>query len=109
MLRDQLRGLARQWSLNDEETFRLLTVATELVTNVIEHARSPYRVTVRLTGSVLRVLVTDHSDAAPQLRPHGSDPVGRYGLRLVDELAAQWGWTLHRRGKTVWASIAHAH
>jgi anti-sigma regulatory factor (Ser/Thr protein kinase) len=107
--RRQLDGLTARWALTEDETFRLMTVVTELVSNAIDHARTPCRVTVRLAGSVLRVLVTDHSDAPPRLQPRDPRTSSGKGLQLIDALAAQWGWTANRRGKTVWASIAHAH
>ncbi len=109
VLRRQLQGLAARWALTEDETFRLLMVVNELVSNVIDHARTPFRVTVRLTGTVLRVLVTDHCAAAPQLQTHDQAVPAGHGLHLVDDLAAQWGWTGHRRGKTVWASITHRY
>jgi anti-sigma regulatory factor (Ser/Thr protein kinase) len=105
-LRRQLRGVASSWALTEDVAFRLVTVVNELVTNVVEHARTPCRVTVRHAGSVLRVLVTDYSDSPPQLHPHDSGASRGKGLQLIDGLAARWGWTPHRVGKTVWASIA---
>lgn len=108
VLRRRLQGLATRWGLSEDETFTLLTVVNELVANVVDHARTPCRVTVRRAGSVLRVLVTDYSDVPPRLQPQDVRAARGRGLQLIDSLAAQWGWTAHRRGKTVWASIAHA-
>lgn len=108
VLRRQLESLARRWGLTEDETFRLLIVVNELVSNVIDHARTSCRVTVRLAESGLRVLVTDYSQAPPQLAARDLQTIRGHGLHLIDGLAAQWGWATHAQGKTVWASIAHA-
>jgi anti-sigma regulatory factor (Ser/Thr protein kinase) len=116
-LRHQLEDVATGWELDEDETFRLLMVVNELVTNVVQHACTRYRVTVRLLGSALRVLVTDYSttglkprSAEPRSDQPREDPDGglHNGLRIVDALTAQWGWARNRAGKTVWASISHA-
>jgi two-component sensor histidine kinase len=99
-------------------------VLTELVTNAVEHARTPLTVTVGLlltsanagagdeNGSggaralVLRIEVTDGSTLPP--RPHPLNPRaarGR-GLQMVEALTTGWGHTLTATGKTVWAELA---
>jgi anti-sigma regulatory factor (Ser/Thr protein kinase) len=80
-------------------------VVSELATNAVIHAHSPFMVEVRPRGTGVRLSVRDHSRTEPTLRDH--DPLagsGR-GLRLIDMLAANWGVELADDGKTVWAEL----
>lgn len=73
------------------ETAALLT--SELATNVVLHARTPYAVVLTRTLGGARVDVLDRSDAAPVLRAHDlAAPTGR-GLAIVACMASQWGAT----------------
>jgi anti-sigma regulatory factor (Ser/Thr protein kinase) len=68
-------------------------LTSELATNVVIHARTPFAVVVARTRSGARVDVLDGSRTDPVLRDHDlSAPTGR-GLALVAELAADWGAT----------------
>lgn len=81
-------------------------VASELVTNAIEHAGT--MVTVRFTRRerYIHVAVRDGSAAEPVIAEEvGAGDRGR-GLKLVDSVAAHWGWLPSRDGKVVWATLA---
>jgi len=79
---------------------------SELVTNAIEHARTPLVLLVAFTGTTVRIEVSDSSPVAPQLQPFDSGaPRGR-GLQFVDALARAWSWRTDENGKTVWAEMA---
>jgi anti-sigma regulatory factor (Ser/Thr protein kinase) len=87
------------------ENIRL--VASELATNAMMHAQTPFIVTLsRVDGSVL-LAIRDYSTsvpvrAVPQLMGGG----GR-GLGIVELLSHEWGTSTDRRGsKSVWASFA---
>ena len=84
-----------------------LLVVEELVANVVDHARTDFRLTVELSEPVLRLAVRDTSPHVPRLRPHTVRAVRGRGLQLVAALSAQWGWEQHDDGKTVWA-LLHA-
>lgn len=81
-------------------------VVSELVANVVLHARTACAVRIVEVGSRLRVEVTDHSDRMPG--PVGNDPMagsGR-GLRMVERLTAASGSEAHPDGgKLIWAEI----
>ncbi|SRR5216683_807068 len=67
----------------------------ELVTNSVLHAADAARVTVTVSvyGSVVHVEVTDDGIAGvPHWRDIGDDSEGGRGFRLVNELAARWGF-----------------
>ena len=85
------------------ETAMLLT--SELVTNVIVHARTPMRLDLDLDGSAVRVAVVDEVPRTPALRrEHEARLTGR-GMNLVETLATQWGVEPIPPGKKVWFEL----
>jgi anti-sigma regulatory factor (Ser/Thr protein kinase) len=77
-------------------------VASELATNAIRHAGTPYRVAVK-TNDVIRIEVSDESPQPPAL---ASAPDRAWGLRIVDKLSAAWGTSpFNGYWKVVWAEI----
>jgi anti-sigma regulatory factor (Ser/Thr protein kinase) len=93
---DALRDLPGDVS----EVAVLLT--SELVTNVIVHARTPLRVEVDVEPPTLRVSVADDAVRTPTLRrTHDARLTGR-GINLVASLADEWGVDPTPPGKTVW-------
>jgi anti-sigma regulatory factor (Ser/Thr protein kinase) len=80
-----------------------LLVASELATNAVRHARTPYDVRV-CVGQCVSIEVTDTGPGTAVLRPAPDGDGGR-GLHLVSALAMAWG-VEHRSGaKTVWAEV----
>ena len=80
-------------------------LVTELATNSVVHARSPFSVSARRHGSGIRLSVHDASRSQPTVRePRGLASCGR-GLQLVAAIAAQWGVDQTDDGKTVWAEL----
>lgn len=81
-------------------------VATELVTNAVEHAVPPHRVRVTTTASGrVRIAVTDgdpHSEPTKGVSRWGRHR-GR-GLVVVDGVA-RWGVRRGRTTKTIWAVL----
>jgi anti-sigma regulatory factor (Ser/Thr protein kinase) len=79
-------------------------MVSELATNSVRHARTPYRVAVLRRGDAVRVEVSDHGSGRALLREPGPrEPHGR-GMRIVARLAEAWGVELHPNapGKTTW-------
>jgi hypothetical protein len=73
------------------ELAALLT--SELATNVVLHAHTPYAVVLTRTLGGARIDVLDKSDDAPALQGHDiAAPTGR-GLAIVACMASQWGAT----------------
>ena len=108
LLRREVTTTATEWALTQDHADRLVLVINELVSNVVQHAATSCRVTVRQLGSMVRVLVTDRSCAPPVLQPPGPEAEHGRGLQIVDSLCHRWGWTPHRTGKTVWATVERA-
>ncbi|WP_055697937.1 SpoIIE family protein phosphatase [Streptomyces silaceus] len=103
--RELVREQLRAWSLEAlGDTAELLV--SELVTNVVRHARSG-RVDLRLVRSgTLLCEVEDDDQTLPTLLSAGpGDEFGR-GLRVVSTLAKEWGTSRTGAGKTVWFELA---
>jgi anti-sigma regulatory factor (Ser/Thr protein kinase) len=79
-------------------------VVSELASNAVVHARSPFSVEIRPQGAAVLISVQDASHARPTVRDSGMAASGR-GLRLVDAIATNWGVEIAREGKIVWAEL----
>jgi anti-sigma regulatory factor (Ser/Thr protein kinase) len=107
-------GRARRWSVayahdsgftQVSDTLSLLV--SELVSNVVLHARTPCVLQIDRLGSRLRVEVRDGSDRMPGASAR-SDPLAQSGrgMVLVESLSAGHGVTaLPEGGKTVWFEL----
>jgi hypothetical protein len=95
----------RDWEL-DRLALEAQMVATELVINAIEHARTECTLTFSHSRGLLHVAVRDWSPISEEARQRFTEPgrPGR-GLVLVNGLARHWGVTRHADGKTVWAVL----
>jgi CheY-like chemotaxis protein/anti-sigma regulatory factor (Ser/Thr protein kinase) len=78
-------------------------LVSELATNAVTHACTPFDVSVHQTGDGVRVEVSDGS----LVQPAASEPSapGGFGLSIVDTLADSWGFTPSGRGKVVWFEL----
>ncbi|WP_234357069.1 SpoIIE family protein phosphatase [Streptomyces sp. NBRC 110028] len=96
-VRDQLGA----WQL-DELAVTTELLVSELVGNVVRHAKGPVR--LRLLRS--RSLICEVSDASPTMprirRASYTDEGGR-GLQLVSALSHRWGTRFTPTGKCIWA------
>jgi hypothetical protein len=80
-------------------------VGSELATNAILHAETPYRVAMD-TNDVIRIEVSDES---PELPAVTSPPHRGWGLQIVDKLSAAWGASpFNGCRKAVWAELARS-
>ncbi|MCI4062516.1 ATP-binding protein [Micromonospora sp. R77] len=79
---------------------------TEMVNNVVAHARTPMTVRVAPGDHCLHLAVRDHSRRHPAFA--GVAPVnsaGGRGLLLIDTVARRWGSTPLPDGKVVWCVL----
>jgi hypothetical protein len=81
-------------------------VVTEMVNNVVAHARTAMTVRLALRAGSLTVAVHDHSQNVPRFTgaPAPTSYGGR-GLLLIDSVARRWGNLLLDDGKVVWAIL----
>jgi anti-sigma regulatory factor (Ser/Thr protein kinase) len=84
-------------------------VASELVTNAIEHAGAltfGLEVMHMADSGAVAVIVTDPSSHPPVKRDLSEDTEHGRGLNLVEALSASWGWRPQNPGKAVYAILA---
>lgn len=99
-----LRGLLDEWQVVDLE-FAGAQGLSELATNAVIHARTPYTIVVTRDRDVVRVAVHDLSAVNPRRRAYGVDATTGRGLRLVATLASSWGIDSETGGKVVWFEV----
>ena len=80
-------------------------VVSELATNAVIHAGTPFSVSVGCDGSAIRISVQDWSSMLPIMRDGAPAAVSGRGLRLVAAVARDWGVEPGPDGKTVWAEL----
>lgn len=80
-------------------------VVSELATNAVIHAGTPFAVSVRHTGSAVRISVRDWSPTPPVMRNGGPASLTGRGLRLVARVAEAWGVDDDPDGKITWAEL----
>lgn len=95
--------LGRWGNSSSAETAALLV--SELVTNAVLHAKDPLQVSLRMSGTTIRVEVSDGASERPALRPLDPTSPGGRGLVLVDRLANSWGVEDRAPGKVVWFEL----
>jgi anti-sigma regulatory factor (Ser/Thr protein kinase) len=85
----------------------VLLLASELITNAVRHAATPFEITVDVNDGGVRVAVIDGDvDHPPLVRHPGPEETNGRGLLLVDQLAEVWGSSRLPRGKAVWFTLA---
>jgi anti-sigma regulatory factor (Ser/Thr protein kinase) len=82
-------------------------VLSELVTNAVEHGETgTVHVTLLVGPSSLRIEVADSSGNEPRLAERAPLAHDGRGLRIVDGVAANWGWSFPDVDhKVVWAAL----
>lgn len=84
-------------------------IVTELVANVIMHARTDMSLAVHRARAGVRVTVTDTSHILPRWTDPSPTATAGRGLLLVARLSSRWGFEqLPGGGKCVWAEIDEA-
>lgn len=84
----------------------MVLVASELVTNALQHASGPIVMVLQQRDETVLVEVADVSSALPVPRSESADDESGRGLALVEALSDDWGYRRrgNRRGKWVWCS-----
>jgi anti-sigma regulatory factor (Ser/Thr protein kinase) len=81
-------------------------VVSELATNAVTHARTPFIVTVSGVEGEVLLAVQDGCTSAPALSASGVLAMGGRGLLLVELLSEDWGTRTDGEAlKSVWASF----
>jgi anti-sigma regulatory factor (Ser/Thr protein kinase) len=95
-----------EWGHAQELSDSVALVVTELATNAVTHAQSPFSVLARSDQQVIRISVRDASSVTPELRHIGPAEGHGMGLQMVDALSSTWGVEVTAGGKAVWAQLA---
>ena len=85
---------------------RLVLIADELTSNALRHGGTPVATALSRLGDHWLIAVSDTSTEIPPAPAVGRDPgLGGFGLYIVADLAARYGWCVTRGTKTVWAVV----
>jgi anti-sigma regulatory factor (Ser/Thr protein kinase) len=81
-------------------------VVSELATNAVNHAATPFVVTLSMAGGAVRLVVPDESPTVPVRSAMGVMDINGRGLAIVEEWSHAWGVQTDVHGcKSVWASF----
>lgn len=89
----------------EEMEFEAAQLVSELATNSVIHAGTPFDVQLDHDGRLLRIAVSDASPRGPVAKSHSAQATTGRGLKLVATLADQWGTEARPDGKTVWCTL----
>lgn len=100
------REVLASWQAHTLQGDAVLTVS-ELATNAVLHAKTPFTLALALEVEVLRIAVTDGSAAPlPTRDPLAVESPSGRGLAIVAALSATWGSnSTDANGKTVWCEL----
>ncbi|MEV0389393.1 SpoIIE family protein phosphatase [Nonomuraea sp. NPDC050643] len=98
--REHVREQLGRWHLEDLVMTTEL-VASELVGNVVRHAKGPLRLRL-LRSRTLVCEVSDGSQTTPRIRRAAETDEGGRGLQLVAALSQRWGTRFTADGKCIW-------
>jgi anti-sigma regulatory factor (Ser/Thr protein kinase) len=101
--RQLVQAATRGCTTEVAEDAALLT--SELVSNAVRHARTPFEVLVDRGNGHLRVTVVDESPEPPLVQQPAPDDIGGRGLVLVSRMSHRWGFESRGDGKAVWFEL----
>lgn len=80
-------------------------VTSELATNAVRHAASPFRAAVDRSRSGVRISITDVEPGRISAGAATHADLNGRGVAIVDALASRWGCDPAPDGKVVWAEL----
>ena len=103
-----VRKVLGSWGFDEAiDTATLLT--SELATNALLHARTPYAVVVSHDGDLVRVEVLDGTTVPPRQRANSVTAATGRGVAMVARVASSWGETPPERlqgfAKGIWFAV----
>ena len=107
LAREATRDALSTWHVAHLEETALLLVS-ELVTNVVRHARAralAMALCLEPEGASLLIEVYDADPHEPRPRTPGAFDEGGFGFVLIEALAGKWGVRQTETGKAVWVEL----
>lgn len=105
--RSFVSAVLREWGEHAAADDGVL-VTSELATNAVKHALSPFVVSLQRDDEGVRLSVEDAGSAPPAVGVAASGDQGGRGVGIVEHVARQWGWDPLPDGKVVWARLRTA-
>jgi anti-sigma regulatory factor (Ser/Thr protein kinase) len=103
-VRHFVTGVLRLWH-EDATVPDAELVASELATNAVQHADSPFRVSVDRAVGVVCIAIQDTVDGRAEQQPPTPDELSGRGMAIVNALSRRWGCDALPSGKVVWAEL----
>jgi len=104
--REFVRAACRDWNMDEDMCDDAALIATELVANVVDHARTACVVTLSRDDTKLLIDVADsYPCAMPGPKPLATTALRGRGLQMVAGISAEWGVRDLPGGKSVWAVL----
>ncbi|MGW0841234.1 SpoIIE family protein phosphatase [Streptomyces sp. NPDC002787] len=102
--REYVREQLSVWDL-DDLTMTTELIASELIGNVVRHAKGPVQLRLLRSASLI-CEVSDGSLTTPRMRRASETDEGGRGLQLVSALSQRWGTRYTASGKCIWTEQA---
>jgi anti-sigma regulatory factor (Ser/Thr protein kinase) len=80
-------------------------LVSELASNAVLHANTPFEVAIHLDARRLRVEVSDGSPTMPALKTYVRESITGRGLHMMASTADRWGFDAQPDGKVVWFEL----
>ena len=100
------RAQLESWGMSQETIATTVMCVSELVTNVVQHAGTPARVTMELADRLLVTVEDTGTWSTPRTTPEDHSAVQGRGLALVAAVSDAMGHARGVEGSTVWFEIA---
>jgi anti-sigma regulatory factor (Ser/Thr protein kinase) len=103
-------GAARRFvvaslGVGDEVADLAVLLVSELASNAVLHAQTPFEVAVHVDEQRLRVEVSDGNPTMPSLKAYFRESITGRGLHMVAASADRWGFDAQPDGKVVWFEL----
>jgi anti-sigma regulatory factor (Ser/Thr protein kinase) len=79
---------------------------SEVVSNVVRHARTHFELHIVPGEHMLRVEISDGASVIPAVRDLTDEEEGGRGLHVIEAVVESWGVEVTGKGKTVWFEVA---
>ena len=99
-----LRTTLDDWDADAFEEAATLLVS-EVVTNLVLHARTAGELVVELSDDRLRVELHDGTRSLPQAKHYGLEATTGRGIGLLESMSSSWGAEVTPSGKRVWFEL----